>query len=99
MPGAGSLLVSVATASGATPVVAGKPHRPMAALVAARCSDLRAVVGDRPSTDGLFAARIDVPFALVLSGVTPADGPPPDPRPVVSAPDLDALIQAFLRTN
>ena len=37
------------------------------------------LVGDRPSTDGLMARRLGVPFALVLSGVTgeePVDDPP-----------------------
>src|SRR5690606_10046281 len=55
-PGAGALVAAVATAAGAAPVIAGKPHAPMAELVAARCGpDFRAdaaiVVGDRPSTD------------------------------------------------
>jgi HAD superfamily hydrolase (TIGR01450 family) len=97
MPGAGSLLAAVATAAGAEPVVAGKPHHPMVDLVAARKADVTVVVGDRPSTDGLFAGRLRVPFALVLSGVTPAGGPPPDPRPDVSAADLAELVDRFLR--
>ncbi len=74
LPGGGSLLAAVAMASGAVPEVAGKPHRPLADLVAARAGDLAAVVGDRPSTDGALARRLGVPFALVLSGVTPVAG-------------------------
>ncbi|HUZ09959.1 MAG TPA: HAD-IIA family hydrolase [Acidimicrobiales bacterium] len=96
MPGAGSLLVAVAAAAGVEPVVAGKPHRPMAGLVAGRRSDVRVVVGDRPSTDGVFADRLSVPFALVLSGVTEAGGPPPEPRPDVIAADLAELVDRFL---
>ena len=51
-PGAGALVAAVATASGATPTIAGKPYEPMAELVAARCgprfSGPRALmVGDR----------------------------------------------------
>ena len=96
LPGAGSLLVAVAAAAGAEPVVAGKPHRPMADLVTRRRSDLRVVVGDRPSTDGVFAARLRVPFALVLSGVTAPGGPPPDPPPDMTAADLAELVDRFL---
>jgi glycerol 3-phosphatase-2 len=96
MPGAGSLLVAVAAAAGAEPTVAGKPYQPMAALVAARRDDVTVVVGDRPSTDGVFAGRLQVPFALVLSGVTPAGTPPPDPQAAVCAADLPRLVAMFL---
>lgn len=82
LPGAGSLLVAVATASGQKPEVAGKPHPPLARLIASRATAVSMVVGDRPSTDGALARHLRAPFALVLSGVTPrgADvgGPPPD---------------------
>ncbi len=75
IPGAGALVAAVATASGVQPVIAGKPHPPMAALVAARCGDRfrgsRALmVGDRFSTDGRFAAELGCAFALVRTGVT-----------------------------
>lgn len=78
-PGAGALVAAIGTAAGATPVVAGKPHQPMAALVAERCGTAFAaeralVVGDRASTDGLFAEAIGCAFALVRSGVTGPDG-------------------------
>jgi ribonucleotide monophosphatase NagD (HAD superfamily) len=96
MPGAGSLLAAVATAAGAEPIVAGKPHHPMVDLVTARKADVSVVVGDRPSTDGLFAGRLRVPFALVLSGVTPPGAPPPDPQPDVSAADLAELVDVFV---
>ena len=61
IPGGGAIVAAVAVASGATPVVAGKPHPPMASLVAERCgpefaSTTAIMVGDRWSTDGLFAA-------------------------------------------
>lgn len=74
-PGAGSIVAAVATASGEQPVIAGKPHRPMADLAAERCGDRFSadrvlMVGDRWSTDGLFADVIDCPFALVRTGVT-----------------------------
>ena len=66
IPGGGSLLAAVATASGATPIVAGKPHEPMAALVRQELGPLAddpgavVMVGDRPETDGDFAVRLGV---------------------------------------
>ncbi len=77
MPGSGALLAAVATASGVTPEVAGKPHAPMAALMTERFgfeagSDTVVMIGDQPRTDGALAARLDIPFGLVDSGVTPA---------------------------
>lgn len=92
VPGAGALLAAVSTASGARPEVAGKPHGPLAELIAGRRSDLRVVVGDRPSTDGRLADRLGVPFALVLSGVTAPGDPVGDPAPAVTAADLGRLV-------
>jgi 4-nitrophenyl phosphatase len=76
-PGAGSIVAAVATAGGTDPTIAGKPHHPMADLVRAMCgprfsSETALMVGDRWSTDGLFADVLGCPFALVRSGVTPA---------------------------
>ena len=96
VPGAGALLAAVSTAAEATPEVAGKPHRPTAEAIVDRvgAGELRAVVGDRPSTDGAMADELGVPFALVLSGVTregdqaAADGP----RAATTATDLRALV-------
>ena len=34
IPGGGSILAAIATAAGVEPVIAGKPHRPMAELIA-----------------------------------------------------------------
>jgi 4-nitrophenyl phosphatase len=89
LPGNGSLLAAVATASGATPVVAGKPHPPMADLVRRRAGANGVVVGDRPDTDGAFAAVLGYRFVLVLSGVTR-----PEDLPVQPAPDLVAADAA-----
>ncbi len=91
LPGAGALLVSVEAASGRRAEVAGKPHHPMIELVTTRCGEVTAVVGDRPSTDGLLAGRLGAPFALVLSGVT-APGDRADPAPDVVAGDLFELV-------
>jgi HAD superfamily hydrolase (TIGR01450 family) len=71
MPGAGSIVAALATASGRTPVVAGKPHPPMVAALAGLAADGRVVVvGDRPETDLALAKAGGWESVLVLSGVT-----------------------------
>ncbi len=93
VPGAGSILAAVATAAGAAPVIAGKPHPPVASLIEARAGRVAAVVGDRPSTDGALARLLGVPFALVLTGVTarPIDGL--EPAPAFVGDDLLAVAR------
>ena len=56
------------------------------------------MVGDRPSTDGAFAAALGWPFALVLSGVAGSAGgePVPDPPPPFVAADLAGLVPLLL---
>ena len=94
LPGAGSLVAAIATASGRNPEVAGKPEEPTAALVRAQVGAHGIMVGDRPSTDGLLAARLGWPFAMVLSGIgghDPAEGVP-DPAPAWVAADLADFV-------
>jgi HAD superfamily hydrolase (TIGR01450 family) len=96
IPGAGSLVAAVATASSATPEVAGKPEQPTVALVHQRLGAAGVMVGDRPSTDGAMADALGWPFALVLSGVTAQVAPPggeaiPSPPPPYVAADLGEL--------
>jgi HAD superfamily hydrolase (TIGR01450 family) len=95
LPGSGAILAAVATAAEATPEVAGKPHRPTADAIAALvpAGELRVMVGDRPATDGVLAAQLGIPFALVLSGVTEADAIPPDAGADVVADDLASLVR------
>lgn len=95
IPGGGAILAAVATATGVTPVVAGKPYAPMADLIRARLGGDGIMVGDRPDTDGRFAVVLGYRFALVLSGVaTTAEGVQPVPDLV--APDLASLVDAIL---
>ena len=101
VPGAGALLAAVATAAETAPEVAGKPHRATADALATMVpqGDLRAMVGDRPATDGALAAQLGVPFALVFSGVTregdpPAHGAAEEAEPATTAKDLLALVRA-----
>lgn len=92
VPGGGAIVASVAVAAGIEPEIAGKPHRPMADLVAARLGGLPAcVVGDRPSTDGAFARALGVPFVLVLTGVETAPESL-DPAPAHVVADLRSAV-------
>jgi glycerol 3-phosphatase-2 len=96
LPGGGAILAAVQTATGTTPVVAGKPHAPMAeALLERICDQVELVVGDRPSTDGRFAQRLGAPFGLVRSGVT-APGPVTDVPVAYDAANLSELVEKFL---
>jgi HAD superfamily hydrolase (TIGR01450 family) len=98
IPGGGAILAAVATAAGVHPVIAGKPYTPMALAVL----DLLGrpdpatllVVGDRPSTDGLFAGALGCPFALVRSGVT-APGGIVDVPVAIDAADLAAVTDVL----
>jgi 4-nitrophenyl phosphatase len=103
IPGGGAILAAVVAAAGVEAEVAGKPYAPMAALLAERLRQVdergsvggdTILVGDRPSTDGLMARRLKVPFALVMSGVT-AEEPVDDPPEYVVA-DLATLVAQLL---
>ena len=80
LPGGGSILAAVAVASGVDPVIAGKPHQPLATLVESMLAEgddpfdpeRVLMVGDRPETDGRFATLLGCRFALVRSGVNRA---------------------------
>jgi HAD superfamily hydrolase (TIGR01450 family) len=91
IPGGGAILAAVERASGHRAVVAGKPHEPMAELVRARLHGPGVMVGDRPDTDGRFAAAMGYRFALVLSGVTGPDEAV-EPTPDLVAPDLATAV-------
>ena len=69
----------------------------MADLVRQTAPDLSLVVGDRPATDGLFANRLGVPFALVHSGVTKKDHGSLEPPADLEAADLSAMADLVLQ--
>jgi HAD superfamily hydrolase (TIGR01450 family) len=92
IPGGGALVAAVAYATGVEPVIAGKPHQPMADLVLSVGGPEGTVVGDRPSTDGGLAARLGYRFALVLTGVTHEADLPVDPAPDLVAASLADLV-------
>lgn len=92
IPGAGSILASIVTASGVDPTLAGKPHEPIARIVRDALGLRGMVVGDRSDTDGEFAMVLGYEFGLVLSGVTASNSVPAVPAPDLIASDLHALV-------
>ncbi len=103
LPGGGAILAAIASASGIEPVIAGKPHAPLASLVASMLAGDGAfvpgrtvMVGDRPETDGLFAAELGCRFALVRSGVTSSGSPIDEATPVdLDLADLSEVARAL----
>jgi 4-nitrophenyl phosphatase len=102
LPGGGSILAAIASASGVEPIVAGKPHQPLAELVKTMVAATRGsfvadrvlMVGDRPETDGLFAERLGCRFALVRSGVSaPGSATAPTAGAALDVADLAAVAR------
>lgn len=74
VPGAGSLVAALERATDRIAEVCGKPHRPMAELVAALAGEGEIVmVGDRIETDIRFGIDNGWHTVLVLTGVTGKD--------------------------
>jgi len=102
IPGNGALVAAFAVAGKVDPIVAGKPHEPIAALIHYRLGTTdgdpenkgrHIVVGDLPATDGLLAKLLGFEFALVLTGVTSSEQAATcDPVPDVVASDLASLV-------
>jgi 4-nitrophenyl phosphatase len=100
IPGGGAILAAVATASGVVPMIAGKPYPPMAELVRRAVGpgfdpDATVMVGDRPSTDGLFARVIGCRYAIVRTGVT-GPGAPLETTPWLDVDDLAAVADLLV---
>jgi len=93
LPGTGALVAAISTAAEQAPLIAGKPGALMATLVRDRADEIALVIGDRPSTDGAFARRLEAPFGLVLSEATPLDAG----AAAVTGPTLLEVVRAFLR--
>jgi 4-nitrophenyl phosphatase len=99
IPGGGAILASIVTASGVVPIVAGKPHPPMAALVRTAIGESAAsnavMVGDRPETDGLMATTLGCRYAHVESGITPP-GSAVVPTPWLIAANLAGVAKVLI---
>ena len=99
LPGSGSLIAAVRTATGREPdAVAGKPFPPLLEAARRRCGgNSPLVVGDRLDTDIAGAIAAGLPSLLVLTGVSQAAdllAAPADQRPTYLGTDLDALTRA-----
>lgn len=94
-PGNGALVELVARFSGRTPLVAGKPERPLFDETILRVGGERPLmVGDRLDTDIEGARRAGWDSLLVMTGVTDVAelvAAPPHLRPSYVAADLSAL--------
>lgn len=99
VPGAGSIVAALATASGLTPVVIGKPETPMLEMAMARMGTLpheTVMIGDRLDTDVLAGARAGTQTVLVLTGVSTRDDlVTAEALPDVIVTDLPSLVEAL----
>jgi HAD superfamily hydrolase (TIGR01450 family) len=102
IPGGGAILASIVTASGVRPIVAGKPHQPMATLVRTTIGESAArnavMVGDRPETDGLMATALGCRYAHVESGITPP-GSTVVPTPWLIAANLASVAKVLIENG
>ena len=99
VPGAGSIIASIQTASGVKPVMIGKPE-PTTLHMSAKTMGLDptdcVMIGDRLDTDILAGARAGMLTALVLTGVsTREDIARSDVLPDLVFSDLTALLASF----
>lgn len=98
LPGNGSLVAALRTATGREPEVVGKPQRPLFDAALTRSGARRAlVVGDRLDTDVAGAAAAGLASLAVLSGVaSPRDllAAVPEQRPCYLGRDLRAVLSA-----
>jgi 4-nitrophenyl phosphatase len=96
LPGAGTFVAAMERATGVEAEPCGKPHEPMAELVAARVGGRPVVmVGDRIETDVAFGRRHGWTTVLVLTGVTTAHeaGRSDADRVLASIADLPDLLE------
>ena len=99
-PGCGALVAAVERATGATPIVCGKPHGPMRTLIERKIEHPDVwMVGDRPETDLALAARAGWGKILALTGVAGvADDLEPELQPdlrLTSIADLQTFVSAI----
>lgn len=99
VPGAGSILALLETATDVQPYIIGKPALEMYRVALERLetgAEQTLVVGDRLETDIAGAQALNCPTALVLSGVTTlAQAVDWQPAPTFIAVDLAALLETL----
>ncbi|MCA1594863.1 MAG: HAD-IIA family hydrolase [Chloroflexi bacterium] len=102
LPGGGSIVAAIATASGQTPFVVGKPNTFSLELILQSCHTPReqaVLIGDRLDTDIAVGRSAGMDTILTLTGVTSRDQAaqaPPSMRPNAIIQDLGDL-EAVLR--
>lgn len=97
-PGAGAIVSAIATASGVSPEVAGKPHPPMRRLIRETGLTSAWVIGDRIDTDvAMASAEPGWTSILVMSGVTAAEDTPDGPDHIVD--DFPAAVDLVLAAD
>lgn len=99
VPGAGSIIAAIQTASGVKPVMIGKPE-PTTLHMSAKTMGLSpsdcVMIGDRLDTDILAGARAGMLTSLVLTGVsTREEIAKSDVLPDLVFSDLTALLASF----
>lgn len=97
LPGNGSMVAALRTATGAVPAIAGKPE-PLLFTEAVRAAAARRplIIGDRLDTDIAGAAAAGYDALLVLSGVTTPDdliAAVPEHRPRYLGWDMSAVTE------
>ncbi len=101
LPGAGSMVAAISTASGVEPAVIGKPEPGMFSAILEQLEVIPGdalVVGDNPDADVIAANRAGIRCVLVLTGVanaSEADGLEGDRRPYLVARDPSDLAARF----
>ena len=99
LPGAGSILALLATASGQQPLVIGKPNRGMYEQAMARLNlsaGQTLMVGDRYATDISGAISLGLWTAGVLTGIsTRAEFERANPPPDLIVDNLPDLVDRF----
>ena len=98
VPGNGSMVAALRTATGSEPLTVGKPAPHMVREALSRgCFESPLVIGDRLETDIAGATAAGLPSMLALSGVSSASDliyAAADCRPMFVAEDICALTQA-----
>ena len=103
LPGAGSILALLATATGQQPLVIGKPNAGMYQQALARLGLSPAgtlMVGDRYDTDISGAIALGLQTAGILTGITTrAEFERADPPPQLVIEDLPQLVDLLRQAD
>ena len=103
VPGTGSIVAAVMTASGRDPIVIGKPERHLMDMALEKCHCLPSealVIGDNLDTDIAAGIHAGIDTVLLLTGVsTEADVAHSPFKPTYIIKDFAELTSAFFNTK